>query len=116
MNILMITALDFWSAGKKAGAPSFYETLRGYSQNGHTVHLVTYEKGEGELLYRKAVETENVLPGVYVHRFKLPINVPWNNLIGRVVRKLRISVLFPVLAALAVRRLDLRTDPDLLYG
>jgi len=46
-RILMLTGLHVWSLGSKKGASSFYQTLKGYSDHGYEVDLITCNRMDG---------------------------------------------------------------------
>src|SRR3546814_20511882 len=70
-RVVFVCAGEPWSIGKDVGAPSFYETLKGYCEAGAEVHFLTHNKsGVNNDAHAHAVEVE--LPGLVTHRFPLP--------------------------------------------
>lgn len=99
--------------GQGMGAPSLFETLRGYLKAGWEVHYLTAAKrvlGGGS-------HEENIpvdLEGVVVHRFALP--APIRALGARVQGKADRLYLFPKYAALSFRNIFEQVRPDLVYA
>ena len=48
-QILIISALDIWSMGRGKGAPSLWQTLKGYADNGWKVFFITANRDEKSL-------------------------------------------------------------------
>ena len=70
-NVIFVSLLEPWSIAKDVGAPSFYETLRGYARAGAHLHYLTSEKsGSGDDAHVRQIAIE--LPGITVHRFRIP--------------------------------------------
>lgn len=59
--ILIISALDFWSMGKGKGAPSLWQTLKGYADRGWHVYFITGNKDPNSV--------DEVHPNIHVTRF-----------------------------------------------
>ncbi len=113
-TIVFLSFLEPWSLGKNIGAPSFFETLRGYCAAGATVHYVTHTKpGSGTVDHSIQVETD--FPNLTVHRFDLPklrllANLP------ALRSKLYRLILFPVFAHRFLRKTGLNNAADMLYA
>jgi len=46
-SIVVISGLHIWSLGEKMGAGSFYQTIKGYSDHGYTIDLITCARSDG---------------------------------------------------------------------
>jgi glycosyltransferase involved in cell wall biosynthesis len=46
-KIAIVTGLHLWSLGEKKGAASFYETIKGYTDHGYSVDLITCKRIDG---------------------------------------------------------------------
>jgi glycosyltransferase involved in cell wall biosynthesis len=110
-NVIFVSLLEPWSIAKDVGAPSFYETLRGYARAGAHLHYLTSEKsGSGDDAHVRQIAIE--LPGITVHRFRIPQVFRSQRLQSKAVRLL----LFPLLAARRLRTLVAETSADLVYA
>ena len=115
MNILMICATGVWSMGNGKGAASIFRTLKAFNDAGHTVNLIVPESGghgaDGGAIDRlervRLWELGGFRSGAPGRSAGLP---------GRAWGKLRLSALFPLLAARQALRIFRREKVDVLYG
>lgn len=109
-TIVFVGILEPWAIKAGVGAPSLYETLAGYARRGWQVHYLTSHKRH--LLgtaHEKNIDVD--VPGLTMHRFSLPTPCRTR---PRLQAKLDRMLLFPVYAALALRKLSIAAD--VLYG
>ena len=112
-TLLLVSFLEPWSMGHDAGAPSLYETIRGFAENGWQIHYLTAEK---YALSGGSHEKEIFLDiaAVSVHRFHFPARLTM--LGNRVHSKLNRLYFFPKYAAASLRQLVTDIDPMLIYA
>jgi len=104
MNILFLSALNVWSGGESAaGAPSFYKTIQGYLDSGHSVYLITNQP-EAETYAARNLRVWCILG-------RAPLNHR-----SRTLNTLRNGVVFPFAAALYFATLRSKPHIDLIYG
>jgi glycosyltransferase involved in cell wall biosynthesis len=125
MHVLMLCALDVWALRHQGGAPSFYRTLRAYSERGHRMTLVSPTIGanaqlaSGGLRATTAAEPTD-LEGVDYRRFHLPSlqesRLPLPALASAADQKLRFALLFPYLASREAASVLQQEDIDIIYG
>lgn len=111
--LLLVSFLEPWSMGSGMGAPSLFETMRGYVAAGWHVHYITASKralGGGSHEHDINIEFD----GVTVHRFDLP--APLHRLGARLQGKFDRVYLYPKYAALAVQGLLKTINPKLIYA
>lgn len=110
-NIVFLSLLEPWSIAKDVGAPSFYETLRGYAKAGAHLHYLTSAKsGTGRDAHVQQISID--LPGMAVHRIRIPQIFRSDRLQSKAVRLL----LFPLLAARRLQTLVAESGADLVYA
>ena len=80
----MVSSLDIWSLGKKSGAQSIYETIKGYSCVGHSILYLTDRSG-------KRIKSDHINLNNFTTRvFNLNIDVEkfnsrvWRSLLNKV--------------------------------
>ena len=115
MNILMICATGVWSMGNGKGAPTIFRTLKAFNDAGHTVNLVVPESG-GQGAAGGAIDRLERLRLWELRPFALKGDGRSASLPGRTWAKLRLSVLFPLLAARQGLRILRQEKIDVLYG
>ena len=119
MRILMISALEVWALAGGGGAPSLYETLRGYTRRGHQIDFVTPTIGANHQ-HGAPVQRPPNIEGVSFYQFHLPslsdARLPLPGLVAKADQKLRFALLFPWLASRKAQALTRSHDYDLLYG
>jgi glycosyltransferase involved in cell wall biosynthesis len=110
-KVVFLSLLEPWSIAKDVGAPSLYETLRGYARAGAQLHYLTSEKsGSGNDAHGRQIAID--LPGMAVHRIRIPQVFHSHRMQSKAVRLL----LFPLLAARRLRTLIAETSADLVYA
>ncbi len=112
-TVLLISFLEPWSMGNNAGAPSLYETIRGFAENGWQVHYLTAKKHA----FSGGSHEEEVclnIAGVTVHRFHFPAR--FASLGTRIQSKLNRLYYFPKHAATALNQLLIDVSPTLIYA
>lgn len=110
-NVVFLSLLEPWSIAKDVGAPSFYETLRGYARAGAHLHYLTSAKsGSGGDAHGQQISID--LPGMVVHRIRIPEVFGSHRLQSKAVRLL----LFPLLAARRLPGLIAESSADLVYA
>jgi glycosyltransferase involved in cell wall biosynthesis len=115
MKILMISALDF----KEKSIQVIKKTPLAYAERGHEVYYLTYQRERGERDYFYERELQYVHDNVEIIRFKLPARSLERRSRGPLrtgMRKLRLSVGFPLVARRLGARLLRDKEIDLLYG
>ena len=111
--LLLISFLEPWSMGPERGAPSLYETIRGYASAGWHVHYLTAQKRSvGGGSHEQNIDIK--IPDVSVHRFPLP--APFTKLGLRIQGKLDRLYYFPSYAAKAIQEYLERVNPTLIYA
>lgn len=109
MNILMVSALDV----KDKGAQSLKKTIEGYLRKNHKVFFISYKKGSQEPDYFYEDNSPLIRENFFYHSIRLPFSFLDNNFY---TRKIRLSVIFPFLSYIKVRKILAREKIDLLYG
>ncbi len=111
--LLLISFLEPWSMGQNSGAPSLYQTIRGFAENGWQVHYLTAQKNS---LSGGSHEQEISIDiaGVSVHRFKFPMR--FNVFGARIQSKLNRLYFFPKYAAESSYQLMRDINPTLIYA
>ncbi|AWX44539.1 Alpha-monoglucosyldiacylglycerol synthase [Flagellimonas maritima] len=69
-TIVLLSALEPWSMKTGAGAPSLYETIKGYSDNGFQITYITYQKYVQKLNISHSQNIDLDLPGLNTLRVK----------------------------------------------
>ena len=70
--LLLISFLEPWSMGPERGAPSLYETIRGYASAGWHVHYLTAQKRSvGGGSHEQNIDIK--IPDVSVHHKVHPV-------------------------------------------
>ena len=115
MNILMICATGVWSMGDGKGAATIFRTLKAFGDAGHTVNLIAPRAGGRG----KAGGTIEGLERVRLWPLGSLASAGTGGSAGPAARawaKLRLSVLFPLLAARQGLRVLRREKIDVMYG
>lgn len=63
-KVVLVSALEPWSMMNNVGAPSLYETLKGYSAGGFEVTYITYHKKRDKKNLSHSENIDLVLPGL----------------------------------------------------
>lgn len=112
-RIVLLSALEPWSMAGEVGAPSLFETLKGYARAGWQVDYLTSRKHSVQGgSHERDIDFD--LPGVTVRRFEMPALA--GALGGRVQAKLDRLHRFPKQAAAALARYLAVTTPDVIYA
>jgi glycosyltransferase involved in cell wall biosynthesis len=119
LRILMISALEVWALSGKGGAPSFFETLKGYGRRGHRIDVIAPTIGANHH-HGAPIQPPPEIEGVRFQTFHLPSltdkHFPLPALVEKADQKLRFAMLFPFLASRRALQ-ELEVDSyDLLYG
>ncbi len=113
-KIVLLSFLEPWSMGYGIGAPSLYETLKGYARAGWQVEYITFEKRH----VLGGAHEKNVpinIPGVTVHRFTIP--TPFIKILGaRFQAKADRLFLFTLFALRKVVEIIRITKPNVIYA
>jgi len=64
-NIMIISALDYWSMGDGKGGPALYQTILGYAKRGWKVWFITGNRISGG--------SDNLHDNIHVIRFDVPL-------------------------------------------
>ena len=119
LRILMISALEVWALSGQGGAPSFFETLRGYGRRGHRIDIIVPTIGANHH-QGTPKQAPPRIEGVTFQTFRLPsvtdAHLTLPTLVQKVDQKLRFAALFPLLASGRARREVEHDSYDLLYG
>ncbi|HLS80644.1 MAG TPA: glycosyltransferase family 4 protein, partial [Steroidobacter sp.] len=110
-TVIFVSLLEPWSVASEVGAPSFYETLKGYIRAGARVHYITSVK-DGVSEDAHAREIPAGLPELIVHRFRIPRLLVGRRLQSKAVR----LVQFPLLAARQIQSVAQEHGADLVYA
>lgn len=105
-RIIVITGQHVWSLGSKKGASSFYHTLKGYTDRGYQIELITCNSTDGL-----------DLPGIREHYYNFISLDKLSNIpkIGFGVRIIK-SFLFQVYAFLMGLRINHERKQNLIYA
>ena len=105
-RIIVITGQHVWSLGSKKGASSFYHTLKGYTDRGYQIELITCNSTDGL-----------DLPGIREHHYSFIFLAKLSNIpkIGFGVRIIK-SFLFQVYAFLMGLRINHERKQNLIYA
>jgi len=108
-NLLIISALDFWSMGKGKGGPALWWTLKGYADRDWDVFFITSNRAQGRL---------SELPNnIHVLRF----DAPWLKRLLQ-IRKLGFFfkavwwLWFQWMSFIKAKRLHAKHKFDVVYG
>lgn len=119
LRVLMISALEVWALAEQGGAPSFFETLMGYTRRGHRIDVISPTIGSNHH-YGAPPQSPPEIEGVTFHLCHLPsladARLPLPALVEKADQKLRFAVLFPFLASQRASHLDQQERFDVLYG
>jgi glycosyltransferase involved in cell wall biosynthesis len=107
--ILIISALDFWSMGKGKGAPSLWQTLKGYADRGWHVYFITSNKGLDSV--------DEVHPNIRVTRF----DTKWLKKLMRIKKvgffaRLFWWIWFQIVAFVKAQQIRANTSIDVVYA
>lgn len=105
-RIMMITGQHVWSLGVKKGASSFYHTLKGYTDHGYQIELITCNNTDGL-----------DLQGIREHHYSFILldklsNIPKIGFGGRILK----SFLFQVYAFLMGLHINHERKQNLIYA
>lgn len=108
-TILIISALDFWSMGKGKGAPSLWQTLKGYADRGWKVYFITGNKDKNSV--------DEVHPNIRVIRF----DARWLKRLMCIKKigffaRLLWWLWFQVVAFIKAQRIRANSQIDVVYG
>lgn len=107
--VLIISALDFWSMGRSKGAPSLWQTLKGYADGGWRVYFITGNKDPNSV--------DEVHPNIQVTRF----DARWLKKLMRIKKvgffaRALWWVWFQVVAFIKAQRIRANSPIDIVYG
>jgi len=109
-----------WSMGEHKGTPSYYYSLAGLANAGHEIHLYALNDGVSK--------TEEVYEGIYIHRFKVPLEkqiralqgivgrIKYLGFIGTGLLQLLYVSLYMLAAIRRARREGKKARPSLIYA
>ncbi len=107
--ILIISALDFWSMGKGKGAPSLWQTLKGYADRGWQVYFITGNKDPSSI--------DEVHPNIHVTRF----DAQWLKKLMRIKKigffaRLLWWIWFQMVAFVKAQQIGANSPVDVVYA
>ena len=108
-KILIFSALDVWSMGKKSGAQSLWKTLEGYANNNYKVFFITSNK-EPDSIY-------NLHENIEIIRFKIPYLKDFQNIkyVCSIVHYIY-WLIFQIKSFIIAKKIIKKNKIDIFYG
>ncbi len=111
-KLLMIARIPIWTLNDRCGAPSLYETLKGYEARGWIVFFLTLQR-DGSKIVEK-----DIFKNIYIKELEIPLTIssPYLTWYMKVIRKFLAVFIFPFMAIFVGWKIIKEHDVDIIYG